>query len=307
MIDFLRRYQVLVSSGTLLLIATMLISANTRREERVDPLARLVLDAIYPLQLAVNQVTGGVSDIWQGYVDLVGARAEAEALRAHVGVLKGELTRLAEVEAANRRLRQLLKLRRVVGERLVAARVIGWDASARDRTITLDRGEQDGVVSGAAVLVPEGVVGHVFRVSRRAARVLLISDRNSGVDAIIQRSRVRGIVQGRQETCDLKYVKRGADVRQGDHVVTSGLDGIFPKGVLLGDVAQVKTPELGMFQTIVVLPRVAFDQLEEVLVTTGGEPEGPAEEPPASRDAPKLGWHSVLPEVGYGAAARALA
>ena len=272
MFDFLRRYQVLVSSGILLLLAAMLISANDRRGERVDPLGRFVLEAIYPLQLVVSRITGGGYGIWHNYVQLVGVQAEAEALRAHVAVLEGELTRLAEVEAANLRLRRLLEFRRTIGERLVAARVVGWDASARDRTITLDKGELDGVARGAAVLVPEGVVGHVFHTSPGAARVLLISDRNSGVDTIVQRTRVRGIAEGGEGACNLKYVKRGADVREGDHVVTSGLDGIFPKGVLLGDVVQVNTPKQGMFQTVVIEPRVVFDQLEEVLVTTSQEP-----------------------------------
>lgn len=279
MFDFLRRYQVLVSSGTLLLIAAMLISANAGRGERVDPLGRLVLEAVYPLQLAVRQITGAGYNVWHHYVQLVGVRAEGEALRARVALLEGELTRFAEVEAANLRLRRLLEFREGIGERLVAARVIGWDASARDRTITLDKGKRDGVVRGAAVLVPEGVVGHVFRASRNAARVLLISDRNSGVDTIVQRTRVRGILEGQQGACSLTYVKRGADVREGDHVVTSGLGGIFPKGILLGDVVHVKTPKRGMFQMIVVEPRVVFDQLEEVLVTTGREPDAATDEP----------------------------
>jgi rod shape-determining protein MreC len=125
------------------------------------------------------------------------------------------------------------------------------------------------VIKGAAVIVPEGVVGRVFQASAHAARVLLVSDRNSGVDAIVQRTRVHGIVQGRDNGCELKYVKRGSDVEVGDNVVTSGLDNIFPKGVLIGDVVQVARREQGLFQNIAIEPRVAFDRLEEVLVTTG--------------------------------------
>ena len=249
----------------------MLISANARRGTRVDPVSRLVLEAVYPFQLAVTSLTTRVSGVWYGYLNLVGVRAEAEALRKQVRFLEGDVTRLSEVEASNRRLRHLLEFRHTVSASVVAARVIGWDASARDRTVTIDKGEQDGVVRGAAVLVPEGVVGHVFRSSAHSARVLLISDRNSGVDAVVQRSRVRGIVQGRQNGCDLKYVKRDADVQIGDRIVTSGLDTIFPKGMLIGDVVRVKRRERGLFQTIVVEPTVTFEWLEEVLVTTGLE------------------------------------
>jgi rod shape-determining protein MreC len=272
MLEFLRRHQVPVSSGVLLLLAAMLISANARGGQRVDPLTRVLLEAIYPFQMAVTAVSSRVGDVWAGYVNLVGTRVEADALRERVRVLEGEVTRLTEVEESHRRLSELLEFRQSVGARVVAARVIGWDASARDHTVTLDKGEVHGVVKGAAVLVPEGVVGHVFRAGPHAAQVLLISDRNSGVDAIVQRSRVRGIVQGQPGGCELIYVKRGADVEVGDKVVTSGLDGIFPKGVLVGDVVRVKRREQGLFQTIVVEPRVAFRRLEEVLVTTDRPP-----------------------------------
>jgi rod shape-determining protein MreC len=272
MLDFLRRYQVPISSGVLLVLAAMLVSANAGGGQRTDPLSRVVLEAIYPFQLAVTGTAAEVTKVWNGYLNLVGARAEADGLRARVRSLEGDLTRVAEIEAANRRLRRLLRFRRTLETPVVAARVISWDAGG-DRTVTLDKGERDGVVKGAAVIVPEGIVGHVFRTSAHSARVLLISDRNSGIDAVVQRSRVRGIVQGREDGCELKYIKRGADVEIGDSVVTSGLDKIFPKGVLIGDVVRVMRRERGLFQSIVVEPRVAFERLEEVLVTTG-DPSG---------------------------------
>ena len=270
MLDFLRRHQVPISSGILLLLAAMLMSVNSRRIERVDPLTRAALEIAAPLQLAVTRVTDHLRGVWQGYVALVGVRAEADELRERVRVLEEEVTRLAEVEVANQRLVRLLEFRETTGVTLVAARVIGWDASARDQTITLDKGERHGIGLGAAVLVPEGVVGKVFRVSPRTSRVLLVADRHSGVDAIVQRSRVRGIVQGREDGCELKYVKRGADVELGDRVVTSGLDGIFPKGISIGEVTRVRRRERGLFQLITVEPGVDFGRLEEVLVATGG-------------------------------------
>lgn len=275
MFDFLRRHQIPISSGILLLFAAMLISANIQGGQRADPLTRVVLEAVSPFQMAVTHVTSQVRNLWNSYFNLVGVRTEAGMLRERIRALEGEVMRLAEMESANERLSRLLEFREAIGARLVAARVIGSDASARDQTITLDKGEGDGVVKGAAVLVPEGVVGQVFRVSAHTARVLLISDRNSGVDAVVQRSRVRGIVQGREDGCELKYVKRGMDVEVTDRLVTSGLDGIFPKGVLIGDIVRIKRRERGLFQTIVVEPRVAFERLEEVLVTTDlddGEP-----------------------------------
>src|SRR5262249_1468158 len=153
---------------------------------------------------------------------------------------------------------------------LLTARVVGRDASDVSRTMTIDRGAGDGVVRGAAVLAPQGVVGQGFLVSRHAARGLLVSRHNSGIDAFVQRTRARGIVQGTVDAgCALKYVKRTEDVQVGDTLVTSGLDGIFPKGMPIGRVTAIDKRGQGLFQSADVAPRVDFDQLEEVLVTRG--------------------------------------
>src|SRR5439155_24980271 len=130
------------------------------------------------------------------------------------------------------------------------------------RTLLIGRGERDGVVRGAAVLAPAGIVGHVFQVSPNAARVLLVADHNSGVDALVQRTRARGIVQGTADGgCGLKYVKRTEDIQVGDTVVTSGLDGIFPKGLPIGKVVSVDKRGQGLFQYAEIAPRVDAEQL----------------------------------------------
>jgi rod shape-determining protein MreC len=269
MIEFLRRNQVVLGSGFFLFLSLILVSSSTRSPGRADPLGRLALEAMYPLQIAVTGVADGTRTLWDDYVNLIGLREEHAQLEARVHALEGDLVRMAELEAANGRLRRLLKFQRTVPAPMVTAQVIGWDASGRYRTLTIDKGESDGVVRGAAVLAPEGVVGRVYLASRNAARVLLISDHNSGVDAIVQRTRTGGIVEGHDDGCALKYVKRAEDVQLGDAVVTSGLDGIFPKGLLIGEIARVDKRGRGLFQEIEVAPRVNFGQLEEVLVTTG--------------------------------------
>jgi len=208
-------------------------------------------------------------------------------LAAAVQRLTREADRVAELELENERLRKLLDFRESLNGDLLTARIIGRDATGLSRTLVIGRGESDGVAKGAAVLAPEGVVGEVFLVSRHAARVLLISDHNSGVDALVQRTRARGIVQGTVDAgCGLKYVKRTEDVQVGDAVVTSGLDGIFPKGLPIGQVVGVDKRGQGLFQYAEIAPRVDFSQLEEVLVSRGPvtavEPpvETPAEPPP---------------------------
>ena len=123
-----------------------------------------------------------------------------------------------------------------------------------------------------AVVVSEGVVGRVIEVSAHTAKVLLISDPNSAVDVIIQRSRAQGILEGRVEEFGiLKYIQKSDDVQMGDKVITSGLGGIFPKGLIVGTVTKVERKRPGVFQYIEVTPSVDFSRLEEVLVW-GGEP-----------------------------------
>ena len=232
-----------------------------------------------PLQRVVAAVERTVSGGWQGVSVLWRARSENVALRTRARRLEQELDRLTEVDLENARLRGLLEFRQTLQGDLLTARVIGRDATGLARTITIDRGESDGVARGGAILAPAGVVGQVFLVSPHAARVLLISDHNSGVDALVQRTRARGIVQGTIDAgCALKYVKRTEDVQVGDALVTSGLDGIFPKGMPIGRVTAIDKRGQGLFQSADVAPRVDFDQLEEVLVTRG--PVAPSEPAP---------------------------
>ena len=268
--SFLRRNRVFLTSAFGLALAAILVVQTGHTPARSDRLGRFFLEVMAPLQRSVAAVERMVSGSWHGVADLLSARGENVALRARVRLLEQELDRLAEVGLENGRLRALLDFRETLQGDLLTARVVGRDASDVSRTLTIDRGESDGVTRGAAVLAPQGVVGQVFLVSRHAARVLLVSDHNSGIDAFVQRTRARGIVQGTVDAgCALKYVKRTEDVQVGDTLVTSGLDGIFPKGMPIGRVTAIDKRGQGLFQSADVAPRVDFDQLEEVLVTRG--------------------------------------
>ena len=268
--SFLRRNRVFLTSAFCLALAAVLVVQTGRSPVRSDHLGRFFLEVMAPLQRSAAAVARVVSGGWHSVGEVLRARGENVALRARVRLLEQELDRLAEVGLENGRLRALLDFRETLQGDLLTARVVGRDASDVSRTLTIDRGEADGVVRGAAVLAPQGVVGQVFLVSRHAARVLLVSDHNSGIDAFVQRTRARGIVQGTVDAgCALKYVKRTEDVQVGDTLVTSGLDGIFPKGMPIGRVTAIDKRGQGLFQSADVAPRVDFDQLEEVLVTRG--------------------------------------
>jgi len=281
MLEFLRRNRLLATAALFLLVAAALIVRTSATRSRDDRLGWLILELMAPLERGAMAVSRTVADLRAGAVDLWRARQEVEDLRARVRDLERDRAGLAEVQLENDRLRSLLEFRRTLRGELLTARVIGHDASSLSRTITIDQGTAAGVTKGAAVLAPGGLVGQVFLASPHAARVLLITDHNSGVDAMVQRTRGRGIVEGTVEgRCGLKFVKRTEDLQVGDLVLSSGFDGIFPPALPIGHIAAVDKQGQGLFQYAQVEPAVDVDRLEEVLVTLGRvRPAVPAAEP----------------------------
>jgi len=286
MLEFLRRNRLLTTAAVCLLLAAALIVRSGGGRLRDDRLGRLLLEVMAPVQRAGTRASRAVVDTWEGLEGLWRARVEADALRARVQELERQAARLAETELENARLRQLLDFRQTLAGALLTARIIGHDATGLSRTITIDQGTAAGVTRGAAVLAPGGLVGQVFLTSPHAARVMLVTDHNSGVDAVVQRTRGRGIVEGTADgRCGLKFVKRTEDLQVGDLVLSSGLDGIFPRGLPIGRIAAVDKQGQGLFQYAQIEPAVDMDALEEVLVTLGpvapATPEPEPETPPA--------------------------
>jgi rod shape-determining protein MreC len=270
MLEFLRRNRLLATAALFLMVAAVLIVRTSGSRLRDDRLGRLFLELMAPLQRGATAASRAVMDVRSGAVDLWRARQEVEGLRARVRDLERDAANLAETQLENDRLRTLLDFRRTLHGELLTARVIGHDASGLSRTITIDQGTTAGIVKGAAVLAPGGLVGQVFLASPHAARVLLVTDHNSGVDAVVQRTRGRGIVEGTIEgRCGLKFVKRTEDLQVGDLVLSSGFDGIFPPGLPVGRIDAVDKQGQGLFQYAQIEPAVNVDRLEEVLVTLG--------------------------------------
>jgi rod shape-determining protein MreC len=174
---------------------------------------------------------------------------------------------LLEAEATNRRLQQLLDFRAELPNSAITATIIASSATSWFQSCVLNKGSADGVRKGMAVVTPLGVVGKVVAVTGGTAKVLLLTDPNSGIDVLVQRTRSRGIVSGSLESGTvLKYIKRSEDVQEGDRLVTSGLDNIFPKGLLVGTVIRVRKQNRGLFQSVEVWPAVQAARVEEVLV-----------------------------------------
>ena len=282
MVEFIRRNRVLLTSSFFLICSLALLSVNAQHPGRIDPLGRAFLEVMAPFQHATSQVVGRSAGFWRGYVGLVGVERENGRLRARLHELERRATEQRELELMNRRLKRLLALQRRLPSQAVTAEVTGRDATAWFQSLTLNKGEYDGIQPGMPVLAPEGVVGIISKTSPHASRVLLLTDPNSGVDVLIQRTRVRGIVSGLLEKgATLKYVKRADDVQVGDRIVTSGLDGIFPKGVSVGRVTRVSRKDRGLFLYAEVTPTADASRLEEVLVTEANGAELRDTRPPA--------------------------
>lgn len=269
--EFLHRNRVGLAATALFALSVLLMSTSARSPEREAPLTRVVLDVLRPLQFAAAVGWGSVERLWRSYVALWDVREENEALRRRVAELERERVAFSEIAETDRRLSELLKFRvNLVGE-AQAALIIARDPFPAFGTVVISKGSEDGVRKGMAVVSAQGVVGRILATAAHASRVLLLTDHNSGVDALVQRTRARGIVEGTVDgRCLMKYIKREEDVEVGDRVVTSGLDGVFPKGLLVGEIVRVTRGTRGLLQIAEVRPAAPLDDLEEVLVVAPG-------------------------------------
>ncbi len=271
MIYFFRRHQVLLTSFICLLGSLYILAAASTGRLQADPVGPLLLGSMRPLQIGLQTIVVGVRRIRGRYRSVNDMRLENQSLKGRIVELESRMEGLLESEATNRRLQNLLDLKTRVPTRSVSAAVIGNSASTWFQSLTINKGEKDSIRKGMAVISSVGIVGQVVVVARRSAKVLLITDRSSGVDVISQRSRARGIVSGSLDNGPvMKYVKRNEDIREGDRLITSGLDGIFPKGLLVGTVGRVRKESNGHFQHVEVALAVDPSQIEEVLVTSAG-------------------------------------
>jgi rod shape-determining protein MreC len=245
----------------------ILLSVFNRRYISYYRPGRIAVSVIAPFQKASSKSIRFLKDIWYHYFFLVHAAEENDALKKALNKSVEKNVRYRELELSNARLRSLLNFEKTMTDPVLSAEVIGKDPSPWFKTVLIDKGKQDGVGRGMAVVVPKGIVGQITEVSSHYAKVLLIIDPNSAADALVQRDRARGIIKGDAAgELAFKYVLRKHDIAVGDIVVSSGLDGVFPKGLAVGQVSGVVKPKAGIFQEVTVAPYVDFEKLEEVLV-----------------------------------------
>jgi rod shape-determining protein MreC len=268
MSEFLRRIRLpLLFAG--LLLGTLVLMLGDRRAAGEDRhwVTRALLEVATPVQKAITRPVHVVRDTWRRYVALVDLQAENEALRAELARVEEENLQYREALVASGQLRRIAEMRRDFEVPLLPADVVGQDASPWFRSLLLDRGRSSEVRSGMPVMVDQGVVGLVSATSLHAARAMMILDRRSAVDAMIQRSRARGLVRGLGTgELEFEFMVRGDDVEEGDVVITSGVGGVYPKGLRIGTVRSVNADRTELLHTARVEPAVDFGRLEQVFV-----------------------------------------
>ncbi|MBW2108537.1 MAG: rod shape-determining protein MreC [Deltaproteobacteria bacterium] len=264
---FSKRLLSIVCLILIFLINIIFLSVGTKHRHTDSLIAGIVMAAVSPFQEGITRSVVFLEDLWRHYFYLVSVGRQNDALSRELAQAKMQNSRYVESAKTCERLRRLLEIKTALPQKTLFAEVVGRDPSGWFQAIVINRGTGDGVAKGMPVIAPDGIVGQVVIASYDYSKVMLMIDRSSAIDALVQRNRARGIVAGEADAlCRFKYVLRKADVRVGDVIVSSGLDGLFPKGLRLGTVAKVTRERPGIFQDVRVKPFVDFDTLEEVLI-----------------------------------------
>ena len=261
---FLKRRTILITL-ILFFAAIQLFSLYQQDKAANNPLSRLVLTVTYYPQKFVSTSTNKVVSVWYKYLDLVELREDNLRLQNEIERLRQERFELSEAEVQNKRLKKLLDFKERSSYPVVSANVIGASPSIlRSQVVVVDKGTGSGVTQGMPVASYDGIVGRVLVSADKSSEVLLITDPVSAVDAYIHRTRARGIVKGTGNGCIMQYIEKKSDVSIGDKVISSGKDGFFPKGVIIGTVTDIEAD--GSFITATISPHVDLNSLEEVVI-----------------------------------------
>jgi rod shape-determining protein MreC len=260
------RHKSLVLLAGVILLQVLLLAVQIKRDSQGRLIRVWTVGAISPFQRAGANGVGSIRGIWNHYFALQNTSRDNEQLRRENDALKLQITQLQSKAAEADRLAGLLNFRKLHMEvPMVGARVIGASAGTASQTIDIDRGERDGIKRNMGVITPDGVVGKVIESYANSAQVLLLTDKDSGVGALLAESRIQSPVGGTGEPLlSMKYVPNDDNVNNGEHVVTSGMDRIFPRDLPVGTIVDVKPAN--PFKQIRVRPAANLERLEEVIV-----------------------------------------
>jgi len=260
------RHKSLVLLAGVIVLQVLMLAVQIKRDSEGRLIRVWTVGAVSPFERAGSYGFGWIRDVWRHYFALQNTTKESEQIRRENDTLKLQITQLQGKAAEADRLAALLNFRQSQANvPMIGARVIGTGAGTASLTIQLDRGERDGIRKNMGVITPDGVVGKVVETYPNASQVLLLTDKESGVGAMLADSRVQGPVGGLGEPLlVMKYVPNDDTVNLGDRVITSGMDRIFPRDLPVGTVAEIKSGN--QFKQIRVKPAANLERLEEVLV-----------------------------------------
>jgi rod shape-determining protein MreC len=265
--EFFKKFGLVFLTGIGILAALIFYTLNIPHKRNANFIERGVMMVFSPVMKPAARISGFFEHTWDNYINLVDVRLENLRLRDDIKGLNSRIVTAEEVLLANQRLEKLLGMKNSIKVPFLAVLVVGEDLSSWFRTLVIDQGSSSGIAEGMAVIAADGVVGQIVKVAPTTSRVLLLTDHASGIAATIQRSRARGVVKGKGDgLCSLEFTTREEDVKVGDTVITSGIGGVFLKGVPIGEVTMVKRGEYGIFQTVTIRPSANISHLEEVLV-----------------------------------------
>jgi rod shape-determining protein MreC len=255
-----------------LLVALTLLALERARPDEGLWVAEAIAAVTAPVQAAFARIHRGATGLWTTYLEWRALRADAERLRTEVAALRLSQMRQDELEAENGRLRTLLDLRDRLAVPTIGAEVVAREWNGFTRGLTINRGRASRLERLAPVIVIRGVVGRVVEIRESSAVIQLVTDPASSIGGVVNRTRAQGLVEGvAGGRLRLKLAAREEGVTPGDLVSTSGVGGLFPKGIPLGRVTRVRAPT-GLFRIVDLEPAVDPATVEEVLVLPRGLP-----------------------------------
>ena len=273
MLKLIKEYRFYCTIAVLLFIPILSLNTSNKAAGDFNFVDRSVVFVTAPIQSVITYSIDRCAHFIQDYIFLINTRRDFSSVVEENRKLLNTIHNLKEIEVENKRLKSLLQFQEKVEEKKTTAQVIAKDVSSEFRSIRINKGSNDGIERGMAVVTHEGIVGKVLRVTSNYSDVITMLDNLSSIDAIVQRSRARGLVEGSSDfSCILRYALRTDDIETGDVIVSSGLDSVYPKGLMLGTVIKVTKKSYGVTQDVEVRPSVDFSKLEEVLVILKVDP-----------------------------------
>lgn len=267
--SFIKRQQIIILSVLLVLFSLNIAFTGMREGSKGAIVKHIITAAVSPVQKAVAASYNAAASVVNGYVMLLEVRDENETLKKNISVLQEEIDKLKEEVSLGGRLKDILAYKEQAPFKTVAASAVAFTMDKWTRTATINKGYAEGVDKDMAVVTPEGVVGRVIDAGRHASTVLLNTDLRSNIDVVVQRTRVKAVAEGNgTDGLALKYIRQLDEVQIGDQIVTSGVSGLFPKGLVVGEVTKIEKGRDNFFKFIEVRPKVEVQRLEEVLVVT---------------------------------------